>query len=426
MRFHPTTAADREAMLDAIGVTSIDALYEAVPKAARLTGDLSLPAPLSEIEIERELKSLASRNLSADNAPFFLGAGCYYHHIPASVDALIQRGEYLTAYTPYQPEISQGTLMAVFEFQSMIATLTGMDIANASMYDGATSVTEAALMALRLKSGRNKIHVYGNLHPEYREVLECNMTHREVELVDGDTLDENSACVIIQTPDFHGTPQDISKLRKRCDEAGALLIVAIAEIVSLGMLPPPVEADIVAGEAQSLGNPMTYGGPHLGFFACRKEYLRQMPGRLCGETKDGEGRRSFVLTLNTREQHIRREKATSNICTNQGLCALAFTIHLALLGEIGFKALALQNHSRACKLADALDSVSGVKVENAAFFNEFVVTLPNPAQEVSKALYQHGIIPGLALDGNRMLFTATEMTSDRDIDTLIKTLKEVL
>lgn len=425
MRFLPHTAEDRAEMLSSIGVDSVDALYSSVPAEARLNAPLPLPSALSEMEIEQELSALANKNRAASQGPFFLGAGCYYHHIPATVDALIQRGEYLTSYTPYQPEISQGTLTAVFEFQSMIAALTGMEVANASMYDGATSVTEAALMAQRV-SRKEKVVVHGALHPHYAEVLDTAMSFRESPVVYDGTVDGETACVIAQTPDFHGSPQALDALRAQCDEHGALLVVAIAEIVSLGLLPAPAQADIVAGEAQSIGVPMSFGGPHLGFFATKQKYLRQMPGRLCGETVDEDGKRSFVLTLNTREQHIRREKATSNICTNQGLMALAFTIHLSLLGETGFHRLARLNHARACRLADALSAVPGVSVENDAYFNEFVVTLPRPSAEVVKALAGKGVVAGLALDGNRLLVTATEMTREADIDVYASALREVL
>ena len=426
MRFLPLTEQDRADMLQAIGVASVSDLYAAVPEESRLKNPIDLPPHKGELEVEKELAGLASKNRAANAGPFFLGAGCYYHHIPAAVDAIIQRGEFLTAYTPYQPEISQGTLTAIFEFQSMIAALTGMDVANASMYDGATAVAEAALMAQRV-TRRPNIHIHGHLNPEYREVLEGYLRfHEGVEIHTDKAPDDNTACVIVQTPDFHGTPQELAGLKRQCLDAGALLVTAITEIVSLGLLPPPAEADIVAGEAQSLGVPMAFGGPHLGFFACRQEYVRQMPGRLCGETVDAEGRRSFVLTLNTREQHIRREKATSNICTNQGLCALAFTVHLSLLGENGFKKLALINHERACELADALAQIPDVKVLNETFFNEFIIRVPKASRQVVDALAQKNIIAGLPLDEQRILVTATEMTSGDDIKAFVKALKEVL
>jgi len=424
MRYLPLTPKDRADMVAAIGVKSMDELYASVPQAARLTKLIDLPLHQGEIEVERALSQMAAKNHPASGRPFFLGAGCYNHHIPATVDHLIQRSEFLTSYTPYQPEISQGTLVAIFEFQTIIANLTGMDIANASMYDGATATAEAALMAKRV-TGRANIHIHGALHPQYREVIETYIRNfHDVKVLDS-APDANASCVIVQTPDFYGEPQKLEALRKQCTETGALLVVVVNEILSLGLLPPPVEADIVVGEAQSIGVPMSFGGPHLGFFACRKEYLRQMPGRLCGETVDKDGRRSFVLTLSTREQHIRREKATSNICTNQGLFALAFTIHMSLLGEIGFKKLARLNHEKACMLADRLAQVKKITLPNKAFFNEFVVELPVSASDVVKKLAAHGIIAGYALEGGKLLVAATEMTSKEDIEVLAVALEEV-
>jgi glycine dehydrogenase subunit 1 len=316
--------------------------------------------------------------------------------------------------------MAQGTLQVIFEFQTFMTTLTGMDVANASMYDGATSCAEAALMAMRL-TGREKIVIGNALHPQYREVLESYIGKDHI----SDVEDETIAAVIIQSPDFFGTPHAYANWKKKCDAIGAKLIVVITEIVSLGVLPAPIEADIVCGEAQSIGIPMSYGGPHLGLFACKQEYLRQMPGRLCGETVDADGKRGFVLTLSTREQHIRREKATSNICTNQGLCALAFTVHAALLGEEGLKHLARLNHERACTLADALSKISGIKIINDSFFNEFVIELPIDSKVVQQKLLNKKIIGGLPLDGNRMLVTATEMTTDEDIRAFVNALKMI-
>jgi len=423
MRYLPLTPKDRTDMLAAIGVKSVDDLYASVPKDARLSKLVDLPMHQGELEVERALTQMAAKNHPANEGPFFLGAGCYYHHIPATVDHLIQRSEFLTSYTPYQPEISQGTLTAIFEYQTIIANLTGMDIANASMYDGATATAEAALMAKRV-TGRPNIHIHGALHPQYRELIDTYVRISDVEVKDT-APDAQASCVIVQTPDFHGEPQNLEAIRKQCTESGALLVVVINEILSLGLLPAPTQADIVVGEAQSIGVPMSFGGPHLGFFACRKEYLRQMPGRLCGQTTDKDGKRSFVLTLSTREQHIRREKATSNICTNQGLFALAFTIHMSLLGEIGFKQLARLNHEKACQLSDRLAKIKMIKQPNKTFFNEFVIELPVSAKDAVKLLAQHGIIAGLALDGGRLLVAATEMTTDRDIEILAAGLEEV-
>lgn len=412
-------------MLAAIGVASVDELYRDVPKSAFRKDRPTIPAHMGELEIERIMDARASKNHAAHQGPFFLGAGCYFHHVPATVDTIIQRSEFLTAYTPYQPEIAQGTLRAIFEYQTFIAQLTGQDIANASLYDGATACTEAALMAMRV-TRRSKVVVAGALHPDYRGVLESYMGNYEgAEIGDGE-VDENTACVIVQSPDFFGTPHALAPWREACEKTGALLVVVVTEIVSLGLLPAPAEADIVCGEAQSVGLPMSFGGPHLGFFACREKYLRQMPGRLCGETVDAEGRTSYVLTLSTREQHIRREKATSNICTNQGLCALAFTVHMALLGEDGFRRLALLNHEAACRTADALARVPGVRLVNQHFFNEFVVELTTDARALSEALAKKGIVAGLPLEGSRLLLAATEMTTQADIDSLVAALKEEL
>ena len=426
MRYLPLTKKSREEMLEAVGANSIDDLYVDVPKAAFIDGKANLPDHQGELAVERYLGQYANQNHAASDGPFFLGAGAYYHHVPATVDYIIQRSEYLTAYTPYQPEIAQGTLQMIFEFQTFIAQLTGQEIANASMYDGATSTTEAALMAMRITK-RKKIAIGNDIHPHYREVLQSYMWNfdGEIEIVDGEPDDE-TACVIIQSPDFYGAPQKYDALRKKCDETGALLVVVVTEIVSLGLLPAPVEADIVCGEGQSIGIALSYGGPYLGFFACKEKYVRQMPGRLCGITEDADGKRGFVLTLNTREQHIRRDKATSNICTNQGLCALAFTVHMSLLGEDGFKRLAKLNHEAACKTADALTSIDGVKLVTDNFFNEFTVELPKSADGVVEALAQKGVIAGLALEDNKLLVAATETTTQADIDTFAANLKDVL
>ena len=425
MRYLPQTRKSRDEMLKTIGVSSIEDLYKDVPKEAFVDGLVDMDPHKGEMEVEHILSSYANQNRPAPDGPFFLGAGCYYHHIPATVDYIIQRSEYLTAYTPYQPEIAQGTLAAIFEFQTFIAQLTGQDIANASLYDGATAMTEAALMAMRVRKKRNKIAIGNDIHPDYREVLESYMAnYAEVEITDG-APDEETACLIVQSPDFYGQPHKYDAFRKQCDETGAMLVVVVTEILSLGLLPAPVDADIVCGEAQSIGLPMSYGGPHLGFFASSSKHMRQMPGRLAGETVDEDGRRSFVLTLNTREQHIRREKATSNICTNQGLCALAFTVHMALLGEDGFKRLARLNHEAACKLADALESVKGVELMNEHFFNELTIKLPKKAKEVVGHLAAEGIIAGYPHE-DKLILAATEMTRDSDITVLKNALKGAL
>ena len=425
MRYLPQTKKSREEMLKVIGANSIDDLYVDVPKN-ELGHDFKLPNHQGELDVERYLGAYANQNHPASAGPFFLGAGAYYHHIPSSVDYIMQRSEFLTAYTPYQPEIAQGTLQVIFEYQTFIAQLTGQDIANASMYDGATATTEAALMAMRVTK-RKKIAIGNALHPDYRGVLKSYMWNfdGEVEIVDGEP-DDQTACVIIQSPDFYGAPHKYDELRKKCDETGALLVVVVTEIVSLGLLPAPTQADIVCGEAQSVGLPLAYGGPYLGFFAAKEKYLRQMPGRLCGMTEDADGKRGFVLTLSTREQHIRRDKATSNICTNQGLCALAFTVHMSLLGEDGFKRLARLNHEAACKTADALAKIDGVKLLSENFFNEFTIELTKPSKDVVEKLAAQGIIAGLALDDNQLLVATTEMTTDEDIKSLADAVKEVL
>ncbi len=426
MRYLALTAQNRKDMLQQIGAASVDDLYKDVPKSAFMKGLANLPAHMGELEIERKLAGYANMNQAAGAGPFFLGAGCYFHHVPSTVDYIIQRSEFLTAYTPYQPEIAQGTLQVIYEYQSMIALLTGQEVANASLYDGATAMAEAALMAMRIMK-RSKV-VYGSaIHPHYHEVLNSYLNNigAEHSAHDG-ALDDKTACVIVQSPDFYGNVHAYADWRKKCDETGALLIVVVNEILSLGLLPAPVEADIVCGEAQSIGVAMSYGGPHLGFFAAREKFIRQMPGRLCGLTVDADGNRGFVLTLSTREQHIRREKATSNICTNQGLCALAFTVHMALLGEDGFKTLARLNHERACALADALAKVPGVKIENQSFFNEFTIAVPKDAAKIVQQLADKGIIAGYPSGKDKIVVCATEVTSDEDIAAFAAALTAVI
>jgi glycine dehydrogenase subunit 1 len=423
MRYLPQTKASRKSMLGVVGASSVDDLYVDVPKKAFVDGKVDLPDHLGELEVERALSTYANQNTAAADGPFFLGAGVYYHHVPSTVDYIIQRSEFLTAYTPYQPEIAQGTLQAIFEYQTFIAQLTGQEVANASLYDGATAVGEAALMAMRVTK-RRKVHVATPLHPDYTAVLENYLADFE-DMEITDQVDDSVAALIVQSPDFYGSPYKYDTFRKHCDDVGALLIVVINEIVSLGLLPPPVQADIVCGEAQSIGLPMSFGGPHLGFFACRKKFIRQMPGRLCGMTEDADGKRGFVLTLSTREQHIRRDKATSNICTNQGLCALAFTVHMSLLGETGFRQLARLNHEAACKLADSLGQIDGVTVMNETFFNEFTVELPTDAKAVVDQLAGQGIIAGYP-DGHKLIVAATEMTTDDDIEKFTRILGRVI
>jgi glycine dehydrogenase subunit 1 len=447
MRYLPLTDSDRSEMLEAIGVASIDTLFADVPDAARLDGLVDLPRAMGEIEVERIMSCMASRNVPAGSVPFFIGGGAYRHHIPAAVDHLIQRGEFLTSYTPYQPELAQGTLQYLFEFQTQIALLTGMEAANASLYDGATACAEAVMMANRL-TRRRKAVLSGGLHVHYREVCETYARFVGFEVAEQDPapgtsedvtgpIDADTSCVVVQNPDFFGEIRDYSDLARRCHDAGALLVVVVTEILSLGAIIPPGEmgADIVAGEGQSLGNALSFGGPHLGLFASRNKFVRQMPGRIAGQTLDADGRRGWVLTLSTREQHIRREKATSNICTNSGLCALAFTIHLALLGETGLSRLARLNHAAAAALAERLERIPGVRLLNRAFFNEFALRLPRPAAGIVDALAENGVLAGIPVSRcypNRpeladvMVVAATEMATDGDMDRLETELREEL
>ena len=447
MRYLPLTPADRGEMLARIGVPSIDALFAEVPVAARLNSLVDLPRAMGEIEVERAIGRMAARNVAAGSAPFFVGGGAYRHHVPAAVDHLIQRGEFLTSYTPYQPEVSQGTLQYLFEFQTQVALLTGMEVANASLYDGATAGAEAVMMANRL-TGRKRAVLSGGLHPHYREVCETYARFVGFELAaqspaPGEAedlarlVDGGTSCVVVQNPDFWGELRDWSALGRTCHDLGALLIVVVTEIVSLGAVRPPGEmgADIVAAEGQSLGNALNFGGPHVGLFATRDKFVRQMPGRLVGQTVDVAGRRGWVLTLSTREQHIRRDKATSNICTNSGLCGLAFAIHLALLGEAGLRRLARLNHAAAVALAERLGRIPGVNLVNRTLFNEFVLQLPRPAAEIVEALAVKGVLGGIPVSrfypdrkelANLLLVAATEMVITEDMDRLEQGLREIL
>jgi glycine dehydrogenase subunit 1 len=447
MRYLPLTTQDRAEMLARVGVPDIDALFADVPADKRLKALPDLPRMKSEIEVERTLRRMADKNVAAGSVPFFVGAGAYKHHIPASVDHLIQRSEFLTSYTPYQPEISQGTLQYLFEFQTQVALLTGMEVANASMYDGSTGASEAVLMAHRVTKRRKSL-LAGNLHPHYRETIETvsRLAGDEVVALTPDPqgaealldrIDNTVSCVVVQTPDFYGYLHDLRAVAEKAHAVGALLIAVVTEVVSLGLVTPPGEmgADIVVAEGQSIGVALSYGGPYVGLFATRQKYLRQMPGRLVGETVDAEGKRGFVLTLSTREQHIRREKATSNICTNSGLCTLAFTIHMTLLGETGLRRLARVNHANAVALADALAKVPGVSVLNNSFFNEFTIRVPDKAAEVVEQLAAKGVlggVPASRLEPNRpevadlIVVAATEMNTDDDRAAYAKALKEVL
>ena len=445
MRYLPLTADDRREMLAKIGVSSVDELFRDVPESARQPR-FALPLHAGEMEVERALARLAAQNTAAGSGPFFCGAGAYRHHVPASVDHLIQRSEFLTSYTPYQPEIAQGTLQALFEFQTQVALIAGMEVANASMYDGSTATSEAVLMAHRI-TGRNRAVLSGSLHPHYAETVRT-MAGLAGEIVTAPVtpgraedlaplIDANTSCVVVQNPDVFGFLRDSKPVADAAHAKGALLIAVVTEAVSLGLVEPPgaMGADIVAGEGQSLGNGLNFGGPYVGIFAAREKYLRQMPGRLAGQTVDAQGRRGFVLTLSAREQHIRREKATSNICTNSGLCALAFSIHLALLGETGLRRLAKINHARALQLANRLMAVKGVELATPVFFNEFTLKLPKPAAEIADALADRGIIAGVRASRlyprepelrNHLIIAATETNTEADIEAYGSALAEVL
>jgi glycine dehydrogenase subunit 1 len=447
MRYLPLTPEDRRQMLATIGAPDVDALYRDVPRSAMAARDaFALPDTQGELEVERHLSRLAQFSIAAGSVPFFCGAGAYRHHVPAAVDHLIQRSEFLTSYTPYQPEIAQGTLQYLFEFQTQVALITGMEVANASMYDGSTATAEAVLMAQRV-TRRPKAILSGGLHPHYAETVETvaalagsvvrapTIAGSAENLID--LIDEETACVVVQSPDVFGLVRDLRSLAQAAHAKGALLIAVVTEVVSLGLLEPPggMGADIVAAEGQSIGNALNFGGPYVGLLATREKFVRQMPGRLAGATVDAEGRRGFVLTLSTREQHIRREKATSNICTNSGLCCLAFTIHLSLLGEEGFARLARLNHARASSLAERLAGIKGVELVTPAFFNEFTLKLPARADAVVDALADRHILGGVpasrlfphdATTDNLLIIAATETVTEQDCETLASALAEVL
>jgi glycine dehydrogenase subunit 1 len=437
-------------MLNKIGAGSVDDLFRDVPEGLLLKEPIDgLPLHASEMAVERELTAMARKNMVAGEVPFFLGCGAYKHHVPASVDHLIQRGEFLTAYTPYQPEIAQGTLQVLFEFQTQVARLLGCEVANASMYDGSTACWESIGMARRI-TRRRKAIISSGLHPHYVSV--CKTMARftgdtlETELpaleaaTDAERLiaaiDDETSCVVVQYPDILGRITDLTPIAEAAQARGALLIAVVTEPVALGLIKAPGEmgADIVVGEGQSIGVGLQFGGPYVGLFATREKYVRQMPGRLAGETVDAEGKRGFVLTLSTREQHIRREKATSNICTNSGLCALAFSIHMTLLGEKGLTGIAKLNHARACEVAERLQDIPGVRLVNDSFFNEFTLELPVEARPAVHAMVEKGVLGGVSLgrlypgvDGlkNGLVVAVTEVAGDEDIDALEAALKEV-
>jgi glycine dehydrogenase subunit 1 len=451
MRYLPLTQPDREAMLAVIGAKTIDDLFVDVPAVAQLDGPIrDLPMHASELAVERHMTRLARKNLAAGDAPFFLGCGAYRHHVPASVDHLIQRGEFLTAYTPYQPEIAQGTLQMLFEFQTQVARLLGTDVANASMYDGSTACWEAIGMARRI-TRRGKAILSGGLHPHYVSVAKTMAKYTGDQLetslpsLSAETdierliasIDDDTSCVVVQYPDILGRIADLRPLADACHAKKALLIAVVTEPVALGALESPgeMDADIVVGEGQSIGVGLQFGGPYVGLMGCKEKYIRQMPGRFCGETVDAEGKRGFVLTLSTREQHIRREKATSNICTNSGLCALAFSIHMTLLGEAGLRALAETNHAGAVAAAERLAQVPGVELVNDCFFNEFTLKLPKEARPVVRELADNGILAGVSLGrlypgaddlANGLVVAVTETTTAEDLETFASALQEAL
>jgi glycine dehydrogenase subunit 1 len=451
MRYLPLQPADREAMLATIGAASADDLFVDVPASARLMAPIEgLPMHAPEQAVERQLMRLAGRNMAAGAQPFFLGCGAYRHHIPASVDHIIQRGEFLTSYTPYQPEIAQGTLQALFEFQTQVARLYGCEVANASMYDGSTACWEAIVMARRI-TRRGKAILSAGLHPHYVGVC-ATMARFTGDVLDTsdpwltaetdaarliDRIDDETSCVVVQYPDILGRIADLSELAAAAHAKKALLIVVVTEPVALGAIRSPGEmgADIVVGEGQSIGVGLNFGGPYVGLFACAEKHVRQMPGRLAGETVDADGKRGFVLTLSTREQHIRREKATSNICTNSGLCALAFSIHMTLLGEAGLRRLAAINHAGAVRAAERLATVAGVRLVNDTFFNEFTLDLGREARPVVRTLAERGVLAGVSLGrlypgeaalANGLVVAVTETTTAEDVETLATALAEAL
>ncbi|MEE8580664.1 MAG: aminomethyl-transferring glycine dehydrogenase subunit GcvPA [Myxococcota bacterium] len=441
-RFVPHTEDDVRYMLSAIGASDLETLFEVIPREFRLDRPLAIPEALSEQELGSLLEALAAKNANAKTHDWFLGAGTYPHFRPSAVDALASRGEFLTAYTPYQAEISQGTLQAIFEWQTMTASLTGVEVANASMYDGASAAAEAALMAMRI-TRRRKVVISAGLHPHYRDVIQTYLSGLDAEIVDGarapdgrgapfaDQIDDQTACVLVQQPNFLGCIEDLEAAAEAAQSREALLVTVVNEALSLALLRAPgaCGADIVCGDAQSFGVPMSFGGPHLGFLATRQSRVRQMPGRLVGETVDSEGRRGFVLTLSTREQHIRRERATSNICTNQGLCLLMATIYLSLLGRVGLRKLAEINLAKAEYAKARIRETPGLELPfSAASFNEFVVGVPDSAQSALERALSAGAIGGLDLSsfapdlGPALLVCTTELASRSAIDRLVRAL----
>lgn len=432
-------------MLEVVGLQSAEELFRSIPKDVQLGRALEITEPLSEPEVIGTMESLAEKN-TATKKPSFLGAGVYSHYSPTVVDHLLQRSEFFTSYTPYQPEVTQGTLQYIFEFQTLVCQLTGMEVANASMYDGSTAMAEAFLMAERV-TRKGKVLVAETVHPEYIEVAKTYVKHSEIPLEtlgfdsetgkvsDLDKLDDKTAAIVVQSPNFFGCVEDLTAIAEKAHAVGALLIVVVTEAISLGLLKTPGEcgADIVVGEGQSWGVPMSFGGPHVGFFACKEKYVRQMPGRLAGIAYDKNGKRGFVLTLATREQHIRREKATSNICTNQGLIALAATIYMETMGKKGLQEVAVQNAQKANYAKKEIAKLDGFEISfSTPTFNEFVVKAPKNAEELlAKLLDEKGIIGGLPLSkyyqnrDNEFLVCVTETNSKEQIDSLVEGLKSL-
>ncbi len=440
MRYIPNSPEERQDMLRSIGLSSPDDLFRSIPENVRLNRKLNITDPLAEPEVIAAMEAMAAKN-TASTRPSFLGAGVYSHFSPTIVDHLIQRSEFFTSYTPYQPEISQGTLQYIFEFQTLICQLTGMEVANASMYDGSTAMAESYLMAMRV-TRRNKIIVADTVHPEYRAVAKTYTQHGDIEIAsagfDESTgrvselagLDEKTAAVIVQSPNFFGCVEDLQAIADKAHAVGAMLVVVVTEAISFGLLKSPgaCGADIVVGEGQSFGIPMSFGGPHVGLFATQEKFVRQMPGRLCGVAYDKNGNRGFVLTLSTREQHIRREKATSNICTNQGLIALAATIYMETMGKKGLQEVAAQNAQKAAYAKKKISKIRGFSIPfSSPTFNEFVVRGPKPADEILNQLRkENGIIGGLAISNyykdrkNDFLHCVTETNTKKQIDDLVE------
>ena len=447
MKYIPHSEAETRAMLESMGLSSVQDLFQCIPAALRLTADLPIPRGKSELELERYFYQLSRENDGVLEFTTFLGAGAYNHYVPAVIDGIISRSEFFTAYTPYQPEVSQGTLQAIFEYQTMVSQLTGMDVTNASMYDGATAVTEAVLLAQRARSSAKKVGVAGSLHPFYRQVMRTYVANFDlaVEEVPWDptgrvdpaalaaAIDDATAAVVVQSPNFFGAVEDVAECARIAHARKALLVMAVTEAVSLAAFKAPGElgADVVAGEGQSFGIPVSFGGPYLGIFSTRSEHLRRMPGRVVGMTEDTRGRRGFVLTLSTREQHIRREKATSNICTNQGLCALMASVYLAYTGKSGLRELCRQNMAKAHYAREQLCAVPGVLPRfSAPFFNEFVLTLPGDPHAFARFCKERQIVPGVPLKwfypglDQDMLFCVTEVNQRAEIDNLVAAVRE--